>query len=142
MPWRVPAAHAIAPQPLFLVCSKVTVTYVRSSEQPPSPEEAEYWWTFEFDRRFFTFEVTAAEAALAKARFLRLRPKNAPLVSFKVQVGMEGAARHRLPARPKSASPVKLKALQKGIAMGWRQLHTCTCTCACTPSLCQVIPWC
>ncbi|PRW44284.1 DNA (cytosine-5)-methyltransferase CMT1 isoform A [Chlorella sorokiniana] len=66
-------------QPIGALIRKVTVTYVRSSEQPPSPEEAEYWWTFEFDRRFFTFEVTAAEAALAKARFLRLRPKNAPL---------------------------------------------------------------
>lgn len=35
----------------------------------------------EFDRRFFTFEVTAEEAAESKARFQRLRPKNAPLVS-------------------------------------------------------------
>lgn len=28
-----------------VTCSKVNVCYVRSYKQPPSPQEADYWWT-------------------------------------------------------------------------------------------------
>lgn len=73
-PERAPGRSSLGGKVVHLtpaaLCTCHFTTGLRYSFHPPA----------EFDRRFFTFEVTAEEAAESKTRFQRLRPKNAPVV--------------------------------------------------------------
>ncbi|KAI3428460.1 hypothetical protein D9Q98_007286 [Chlorella vulgaris] len=57
---------------------KVDVLYVRPGEQPPA--DCQFWWTFEFDRRYLTFEVPPHIAREQLAEFLADRAGKGPLV--------------------------------------------------------------
>ncbi|EFN55234.1 hypothetical protein CHLNCDRAFT_52630 [Chlorella variabilis] len=58
---------------------KVEVVYVQPQTAPPAG--CQFWWSFEFDRRFLTFEVPAHVAKQQRERFLAARKgKKAPVV--------------------------------------------------------------